>query len=339
MASRGLPLIRLAFFTPFVEELGQRGLDASSLFQQVGLEASFLQTPNLFVPANVIYRLAELAADLAQDAFLGATMGARFDIRSSPLFSPPGHCFTSLGDCLFCFVRESQEHASSQRYGLLVKGHRAVLFGERTFKPSDRVGQVDAWDVAVWTTLIREMVGDRWDPLKISVRVSEPALIPASLLPAVSLVRGGISGCSYTFPAEWLDLLPNSASGPETPSLRDELISSDTVETSVRGVLRNADLSSGASIGQFARLVGIHPRQLQRSLADEGTTYAKLFDAERRARALEALLENDRPVSSVAASLGYSDAANFTRAFRRWTGQSPSQYRRSGAASKRMSNA
>jgi AraC-like DNA-binding protein len=68
-------------------------------------------------------------------------------------------------------------------------------------------------------------------------------------------------------------------------------------------------------------------RTLKRKLAEQGTSYTELLDRQRHTRALE-LLRTDATIEQVADRLGYSDAANFTRAFRRWTGKSPRALRK-----------
>ncbi|MGE0327368.1 MAG: AraC family transcriptional regulator [Polyangiaceae bacterium] len=81
------------------------------------------------------------------------------------------------------------------------------------------------------------------------------------------------------------------------------------------------------SLEDMAKRLGMAPRTLRRHLQNEGTRYSTLVEAARRREALR-LLDNPRlPAHEVAELLGYVDAANFTRAFRRWTGQTPSQYR------------
>ncbi len=81
----------------------------------------------------------------------------------------------------------------------------------------------------------------------------------------------------------------------------------------------------------MARRLGMAPRTLRRHLKQEGTRYSTMLDAARRRDALRLLDNPSLPANRIAELLGYEDPANFTRAFRRWTGQSPSQYRRARA--------
>ncbi|MBX3250118.1 MAG: AraC family transcriptional regulator [Myxococcales bacterium] len=81
------------------------------------------------------------------------------------------------------------------------------------------------------------------------------------------------------------------------------------------------------TLDEVARAVHVSPRTLKRRLADEGTSFSALVDAHRHRRALD-LLAGSLSLDEIASRLGYSDLANFSRAFRRWTGASPGAWRR-----------
>lgn len=68
-------------------------------------------------------------------------------------------------------------------------------------------------------------------------------------------------------------------------------------------------------------------RSLQRRLADEGVTFDALLDEVRRVLSLRYLADPSIAIAEVAYLLGYSEPSPFYRAFRRWTGTSPSEMR------------
>jgi AraC-like DNA-binding protein len=84
---------------------------------------------------------------------------------------------------------------------------------------------------------------------------------------------------------------------------------------------------AGATLERVARRLGASTRTLKRRLAEEGTSFRAISDEARRQKALLLLDDRRVPLAEVAERLGYSDVANFTRAFRRWTGKSPGAFR------------
>lgn len=80
-------------------------------------------------------------------------------------------------------------------------------------------------------------------------------------------------------------------------------------------------------IGSVATVIGMSVRTLQRRLAETGVTYSDLVDEVRLASALALIDDRSIRLCEISRKLGYADAANFDRAFRRWTGFSPSQVR------------
>ncbi len=81
------------------------------------------------------------------------------------------------------------------------------------------------------------------------------------------------------------------------------------------------------SLEEVARRLHVSSRTLKRRLADAGTSFSAVLEGVRRQRALLLLENRQLGLAEVAGRLGYSDVANFTRAFRKWTGQTPAAYR------------
>jgi AraC-like DNA-binding protein len=79
----------------------------------------------------------------------------------------------------------------------------------------------------------------------------------------------------------------------------------------------------------------MHRRGLQRALAAEGVTYRMVMQGVVRAIAEHELITSRRPVADLAMALGFSEPPHFTRAFRRWTGVTPSAHRARAMAGSR----
>ncbi|MBO9521865.1 MAG: AraC family transcriptional regulator [Nocardioidaceae bacterium] len=92
----------------------------------------------------------------------------------------------------------------------------------------------------------------------------------------------------------------------------------------VRRLLPTGQCSAAA----VADELGVHPRTLQRRLADEGTTFWAVADAERKEQAARLLAEPGLQLRQVAGLLGYAEQSTFNRSFQRWYGTSPARHRR-----------
>lgn len=92
-------------------------------------------------------------------------------------------------------------------------------------------------------------------------------------------------------------------------------------------------LGSGTpQLKMVASLFNITERQLQRKLKQQGTTFGELLDEVRLDLALRYLQDPRMTMVDIALSLGFSDQSNFVKAFKRWRGETPGQYRRRSIA-------
>lgn len=80
----------------------------------------------------------------------------------------------------------------------------------------------------------------------------------------------------------------------------------------------------------MAAALGLSRRGFHRGLAEAGHGYRELLDEARFERAARLLRESTLPVETVALRLGYANASNFSRCFRRWCGEPPGAFRRAG---------
>ena len=100
------------------------------------------------------------------------------------------------------------------------------------------------------------------------------------------------------------------------------------VEQAIEPLLGKGEVS----IDRVARELGMSRQTLYRRLKAEGTTFEDILDAKRRQLAVRYLALDGRSVKATAYQLGFSDPAAFSRAFKRWTGTSPSDFRAAPAA-------
>jgi AraC-like DNA-binding protein len=101
----------------------------------------------------------------------------------------------------------------------------------------------------------------------------------------------------------------------------------DRVATRVRELLIDLLPTGNANQKLVARRLNKSVSALQRRLSAEGTTFRDVQDETRRVLAEQYVLEGKYSISEIAYLLGFSDQANFSRAFKRWSGRAPSKYK------------
>ena len=99
-----------------------------------------------------------------------------------------------------------------------------------------------------------------------------------------------------------------------------------TIE-SVRNAIGKLIPKGQAALVQTAEGMGFSARTLQRRLAEQGLSFSQLVDEVRFIKA-QKLIQQQKKIAEVAIRLGYADVGSFTRAFERWAGVSPTQYRK-----------
>ncbi|MYM21840.1 helix-turn-helix domain-containing protein [Duganella sp. FT135W] len=146
-------------------------------------------------------------------------------------------------------------------------------------------------------------------------------------------VRYEQAWCGFVFPADALDI-PLSMADPITQRQAIQVCQKELDKTSRQhswaGKLQRLLLetqSTFPSLNVAARLLNVTSRTLHRRLVEEGTSYRDVIDEVRQLLAVEHLKVGKLSVDEIAFSLGYTDTANFRRAFIRWTGLSPSAFR------------
>lgn len=188
-------------------------------------------------------------------------------------------------------------------------------------------------DLAATVRLVEEILGPGRRPLAASLPFAAPH-------DADHIVEA--LGCDVRFDAERASLTYDLALVNETPvlanplifrvyeKLTEQLANQLRTDVPLRDQVRRILAMSAPPPDResVASMLAMSPRSLARKLAAEGTSYAEL-QRERRLAQAEVYLKNPSvPMHEIATKLGFSDAAAFSRAFRVWSGASPSDHRR-----------
>ena len=124
-------------------------------------------------------------------------------------------------------------------------------------------------------------------------------------------------------PQPFMDFLGELAKAFERPRRAKATSVRRQVEQKLEPLLASGD----PSLERVARELGLSRQTLYRRLKAEGTTFEEVLDALRRRLALRYVRDEGVSAKEAAYRLGFSDPAAFSRAFKRWTGKSPSEMR------------
>ena len=97
---------------------------------------------------------------------------------------------------------------------------------------------------------------------------------------------------------------------------------------SIRQILKTYTQTKSISIEELADITDLSVRSLQRRLKANDLKFNDLLNEAKFDHAKEKLHDTQIPIKEIAESLGYSDAAHFTRAFHQWSGMSPTDFRK-----------
>jgi AraC-like DNA-binding protein len=145
-------------------------------------------------------------------------------------------------------------------------------------------------------------------------------------------VTFGAGADALTFDAKALDR-PLPSANAELASHNDDLVRrylADMREGTIVDRVRRAlaeQLPGDASPTKVASLLAMSSRSLQRRLQEHGTSYVEVLRDTRRELAISHLRQPQCSITEIAFLLGFEDASAFARAFRSWTGVSPSTFR------------
>jgi AraC-like DNA-binding protein len=170
------------------------------------------------------------------------------------------------------------------------------------------------------------LCGDDWRPLEVHLSRRAPADPRPFRRFFGAPVRFSSTDDAVVLSADWLDRqVPREERRREAS--RVQIIAAPFSEL----VRRQAAMRLGLAplgAGEIARDLGISRRQLFRRLQAEGTTVQTLIDEFRFTRARHLLAAGDASLSQIAFALGFPEQSSFSRAFARWSGVAPGEWRR-----------
>jgi AraC-like DNA-binding protein len=308
-------------------------LDRDELVRICGLTPAELEDPDARIPVARIVELWRIVIERVRDPELGVRIGSGISGPELGIVGYAMHYSSTLGDALnritrYCrIVNEAIQCTVEQRDdGVVVVLDAHPMLDALRHPIGARLSGV--------LNVSREITGKEITPVEVQFPSPQPSELTLHRQFFRCTLKFEERRAALVLRRADLDLPVSNADGRlcgYLDRLSAEVLESLGQEKSFVDRVRRAiwtDLSGGhPCLHKAASFLGVSTRTLQRRLREEGTTFAELLEEFRRKMSLHLLRDKSLAVYEVAFLLGYSDPSAFYRAFRRWCGSSPYEYR------------
>ena len=311
------------------------GLASGPLLAAAGLARSRLADPDARVTQASFDRLIEEALRLSRNPNLGLHAGelTRAVVRvPDPLHYALNTC-TTLGEQFRLVSRYAGIMNSNAEVGLEVDGRAArvthVLRGGTSLSRRHLAERA----LAALTLLGRRHAGESFAPREVWFAHQIPKDTSEHERIFRAPLRFGAPVDALRFDSALLDVRVRDAD-PALRRVLEDYLERVLPETdpnlleAVRTCIREGVNGRLPAIEAVANALAMSPRTLQRKLAAQGTSFQELATDVRKDLARQHLIDSRLSISEIAFLLGFSDVSTFHRAFKRWTEQTPSAFRR-----------
>lgn len=335
-----IPLTRSAGFGALPQMLeaqaGHRALIRT--FEREGLPVDVIHQPQQPLPIHALMRVFARSGQEAGHRTFGLDVGERMTHQGFGLWVEYSARGTTFAEGLRRTTTTLWAHQTHCRIELIEAG--AYVIWRYTSPPLEAKNHHHT-DHIIGPVLqfARIYLGQDWRPDWIEVdypRDPDTKYVEERL--GVPL-RHGYPGLGVPIRRDELErtrLLPLPPGGGRIVTLREVVADATLADApeparSLSAIIALRLMGGMADIDGAAQLANTSVQRLQRRLREKGFTYRQVVEIARRDRAVHMLRETDAKVVDIAFSLGYSEHAAFTRAFQRWMGCSPTQFRLSPA--------
>ena len=312
-----------------------RGVKPESLCEAVNFDPSALNDPDSRMPFAQLVALYEKAADLTGDDNFGLHIGESVALSA---FDVVGYCALNSPTLGAAFARVARYHSiwtDGALFTVESTGETSAIVYRYSDPSIPEHRQDSEMTLATVTTLCRNIATPDFTPAVVEFQHAAPANTSEHQQLFNCPVRFGAPTNRLSFPSDFLQLPIAKADASLCAVLdrhAEELLAKfpprDSLIDQVRNVIADEFRGGEPSLERSAAHLGLTPRTLQRKLQELGTTYNDVLDQMRRQLAMRYLREPRMAICEVAYLLGFSESSSFHRAFKRWTGVTPKEFRK-----------
>ncbi|HEX6730464.1 MAG TPA: AraC family transcriptional regulator [Pyrinomonadaceae bacterium] len=312
----------------------QYSVKPADMYAAINLNASVLSDPDNRIPFAQLVELYEKASQLTGDKNFGLHMGEVVDPK---LFDVVGYSALNSATLGEAFARVARYH-SIWTDGAVIKVEISQAISAIIYRYVDEsIGehrQDSEMTFAGFVTLCRMAADPNWRPILIEFQHPKPDDISEHVRLFRCEVKFNATVNRLVFDSSSL-ALPIARADPGLCRMLDrhaeDLLAKfpprDTLIENARTIIRKELNGGNPSLERVALKLGLSGRTLQRKLHEQGTSHNNLVDQIRRELATRYLREREMAICGVAYLLGFSEPSSFHRAFKRWTGVTPKEYR------------
>ena len=313
-----------------VEEFG---VDPLQVLREAGIDPKLFEDPDSLITYQARGRLMSRAVSRSGCQHFGLLVGERMQLQSLGLVGLLARNAPDVGSALRIIVKYLHLHARGAVMKLSTDRRLAHLSYDAHQDRTVAADQIGDGAVAMMLNVLRTICGPDFRPIEASFAHREPEkVMPYRQFFRVPL-RFNAEHYSLSFPRKWLDLPVQGADAETARLLQKQVGAIDTrhgegLPEVVRGVLRTALMSGLASADKISAMLSMQVRTLERRLEEAGTSFHDLLEGVRFEVSCQLLKDTTLAIGEIAGILGYGGASSFTRAFRRWSGTTPGNWRK-----------
>jgi AraC-like DNA-binding protein len=332
--TRPLPAgyVHLGVAKEIAPTLREFGLEPDPIIKAVGLDPRLFDDSTSVIPHRALSRLCALSVARTRCRHFGLLVGRRATIMSLGLVGRLMLHSETFGDALRSLVAHLGVQDRVVVSSLAVEGDTAVLSYAVYQAEMESADQITDGAIACAVNAIRALLGADWAPTEVLLPRGQPAEMEPYRRHFRAPVRFDQEMAALVFPSRCLELRIAGAD-PLLRAMLEERIKQlkgaqgCDFSDDIRRLLRVRLTGDRCSADDIADLLTIHRRTLSRRLKDGGTGYRDISNEIRFELARQLLGDTEVPLGQIAAALDYSEASAFTRAFRRWSGETPTTWR------------
>lgn len=320
------------------QHMRERGVRTDTALKESGLVRSQLRDPEKRIPFGKHVRFMEIAAERLDDPFWGLHLGESIQPKQVGLLGYVALSCDTLGEALKNMTRYLSVLSEGAEAELIIQS-KQVTVASRILDPAVlHCRQIDDFGMSTLLTTCRALTGTHLRPERVDFRTPRPHGLAEHKRVFGAPVRFDQPRTGLVIDSQFMDLPIKTADSGLLRILerycREILGRRPAVPTlvyQVRELITDLLTTGEPNIDTVAAELNISSRTLERRLRARGLTYRRVLDDLRRQLAERYLADERLGLSQITYLLGYSEPTAFNRAFRRWTGITPTQFRKAAA--------